>query len=82
MLQTSDHLHGPLWDLLQQLDALFLGAPGLDTVLQMGSHESRVEGQNHLPQLAGQASLDATQDTVDLLGCKCTVPAHIEFFIN
>ena len=27
-------------------------------------------------------SLDATQDTVGLLGCMCTLLAHVESFIN
>lgn len=36
-----------------------LGSPELDTVLQVGSHKIRMEGQNHLPQPAGLASLDA-----------------------
>ena len=35
-------------------------------IVQVGSHETRVQGQNHLPQPAGHASLDATQDTVGL----------------
>ena len=65
VLQPSDHFHYSLLDLLQQLSvSLVLGAPELDAVLQVGSHESRVEGQNHLPRPAGHTSLDATQDTV------------------
>jgi len=59
-----------------------LGAPELDAVLQVGSHQSRVEGQNHLPQPAGHASLDVAQDTVGLLGCKCTLPVHVELLIH
>ena len=38
VLQPSDHLHGPHLDLLQQLYVpLLLGAPDLDTALQVGS---------------------------------------------
>jgi len=71
--QRRCHLRGPPLNLLQQLHVLLvLGASELDTVLRVRSHESRVEGQNHLPQPAG------TQDMVDLLGCKCTLPAHAE----
>jgi len=47
----------------------------------MGSHQSRVEGQNPLPQPAGHASFDAAQDTVSLLGCECTLSAHVKLFI-
>jgi len=53
----------------------------LDAVLQVGSHKIREEGQNHLPQPAGQNSLDATQRMIGL-GCKHALPAHVESFIN
>lgn len=39
----------------------FAGAPELNTVLLVGSHENRVEEQNHLPWPAGHASFDADQ---------------------
>ena len=65
VLQTSDHLCGPPLDPLQQLYVLFVfRAPDLDAVLHLESLKSRVKGQNHLPQSAGHASLDATQDRV------------------
>ena len=54
-------------------------APELDAVLQVGSHKSRVEGQNRLLQ---PASLDATQDMAGLLGSKHTLPDHIDSLIN
>ncbi|KAK4827563.1 hypothetical protein QYF61_019187 [Mycteria americana] len=83
VLQPSGHLHGPPLDLLQQLHVLLmLRPPELHAVLQMGSHKSGVEGQNHLPQPAGHASFDAAQDTVGFLGCKCTLPGHVELLIN
>jgi len=47
-----------------------------------GSHESRVEGQNHLPRPAGRASFDEAQDMVGLLGCDRTLPGHDELVIN
>ena len=41
MLQPSDHLSGPPLDLFQKLCVfLMLRAPGLDAVLQVGSHKS------------------------------------------
>ena len=43
-LQPSDHPRGPPLDLLQQLIVLLLGAPALDAIFRLGSHESRVEG--------------------------------------
>ena len=43
-----------------------------------GSHQSRVERQNHLPRPAGHASFYAAQDTVVFLGCESTLPAHVQ----
>jgi len=59
-----------------------LGAPELDAGLQVGSHESRVKGQNHLSRPTGHAALDAAQDMVGFLGCKRTLPAHAELLIH
>jgi len=59
-----------------------LGAQELDAVLQVGSHQSRVEGQNHLYQPAGHASFVAAQDTAGLLGCERTLVAHVYLFIH
>ena len=48
-LQPSDHFHGPPLDLLQQpYVLLMLRALEVDAVLQVGSHESRIEGQNDM----------------------------------
>ena len=70
-------------DLLQQLGGLIvLVVLELDTVLQVGSHESRIEGQNHLPLPGGYTALDATQDMVGHLGCRSTLLAHVESFIS
>jgi len=84
VFQPSDYLCGPPPDLLQHVHVLLvLRAPELDTGLQVGSQESRVKGQNHLPRPAGHASLDAAQDTVGLLGCKLTLMlAHVQLFSN
>ena len=59
-----------------------LRTPELDAVLQVGSHQSRVEGQNHLPRSAGNASCDSAQDTVGFLGCERTLLAHVQLFIH
>ena len=48
VLQPFCYLCGPSLDLLQQLYIfLLLGTPGLDTLLQMGPHEGRVERFSH-----------------------------------
>jgi len=54
-----------------------LRAPELDAGLQVGSHQSRAEGQNPLPRPAAHAASDAAQDAVGLLGCECTLSDHV-----
>jgi len=50
VLQPSDHLSGPPLDPLQELHVLpVLGAPGLDTVLQMGPHKELSRGAQSPP---------------------------------
>ena len=46
------------------------GAPGLDTVLQMGSHKGRAVGDNPFLLPTGHLSCDPAQDTVGLPSCK------------
>ena len=49
VLQPSDQLCGPPLDPLQQLHVLpVLGPPEVDSVLQLGSHKSRVKGHKCL----------------------------------
>ncbi|KAK4827196.1 hypothetical protein QYF61_015224 [Mycteria americana] len=80
---SSYHFCGPPLDPIQQVHVLpVLRAPELDTVLQVGSHQSRVEGWNHFPRPAGHASFDAAQDTVGLLGCECTLLAPVQLFVH
>ncbi|KAK4815575.1 LOW QUALITY PROTEIN: hypothetical protein QYF61_004092 [Mycteria americana] len=82
VLQPSDHFRGPPLNPIQQIHVLVLRAPELDAVLQVRSHQSGVEGQNHLPRPAGHASFDAARDTVGLLGCERTLSAHVQLFIH
>ncbi|KAK4816374.1 hypothetical protein QYF61_016278 [Mycteria americana] len=83
VFQPPDHFCGPPLDPLQQVHVFpVLRAPELDAVLQVGSHQSRGEGQNHLPRPAGHASFDAAQDTVGFLGCERTLLARIQPFIH
>jgi len=50
MRQASDLLSGPPLDPFQQIHLpSLLEVPGLDSVLRMGPHEDRAEGDNHLP---------------------------------
>lgn len=50
---------------------LMLGAPGLDTVLQVGFHKSRLEGQNQLPHPPGHAAFDAALGMVGSVQSFC-----------
>jgi len=83
VFQPSDNLCGCPLDPLQQVHVFPVrGAPELDTGLQVGSDQSTVIGQNPLPQPAHHTTFDAAQDTVSLLGCKCTLLGHVQFFIH
>jgi len=59
-----------------------LGAPELDTGLQVGSHQSGAEGQNPFPHPAGHAAFDAAQGTVGFLGYERMLAAHVQLFIH
>jgi len=82
MIQPSEPCGSPLG--LLQLVHVFpvMRASELDAGLQMGSHQSGVEGQNCLPRPAGHVSFDAAQITIGLLGCRCTLLGHIELLVN
>ncbi|KAK4825246.1 hypothetical protein QYF61_025645, partial [Mycteria americana] len=83
VFHPSDPLCGPPLDPLQQVHVFpVLRTPELNTVLQVGSHQSGVEGQNPLIQPAGHTPFDAAQDTVGLLGCERTLLAHVHLFIH
>ena len=83
MLQPPDDFCAPPLDPLQHVHVSpVLRAPELDAGLQVGSQQSRAEGQNHLPQPAGHAAFDAAQDTVGLLGCERTLSAYVQFLIH
>ena len=58
-----------------------LGVQDLDAVLQLRPQEARIDKDNHLPHSAGHPS-DETQDTIDFSDCKCTLLAHVPFFIS
>ncbi|KAK4829013.1 hypothetical protein QYF61_001769 [Mycteria americana] len=83
VFHPSDHFCGPPLDTLQQVHVFpVLRTPELDAVLQVGSHQSGAERQNHIPRPAGHTSFDAAQDMVGLLGCECTLSAHVQLFIH
>jgi len=84
VLQPSGHFCGPPLCPLQQCRVFLVlrAHPELDAGLQVGSHQSRVEGQNHLPPPAGHPSLDAAQDTVGHLGSKHMLLAHVQLFVQ
>ena len=78
VLQQFDNLHGLPLDSLQQLCILPVpGAPGLNTVLQMGPHKGRAEGDNPLPSRC-YPFFNAAPYTPQ--GCKHTLLVHVELF--
>lgn len=62
VLQLSDHINDPSLDSIQQYHVLVLSTPDMDTILQVGSHWSRVEEKNN--------SFGAAQDKIFLLDWK------------
>jgi len=74
-----------LWPLdpVQQVHVCpVLWAPGPDTGLPEGSHQSGAEGQNPLPRPAAHAAGDAAQGMVGLLGCQRILLGHVELLAN
>lgn len=49
--------------------------PELDTALQLGPHQSRIQGKNPPPPTCC-VGFDAAQDPFGFLGCRCTLPGH------
>lgn len=81
MLHPSNHLGGPPLDLLQKVHVLpVLGIPGVDAVFQVGSQQST--GLKSPPSPAAHTALDAAQVASGLLGCECTLPAHVQPLIQ
>lgn len=54
----------------------------VDAALQVGSHRSRGEGQNCLPQPAAHPSFDAAQETIGFLGFKPALLSHVLCLIH
>ena len=59
-----------------------LRTPELGAGLWVRSHQSGVEGQNHLPRPAGYASLDEAQDMVGFLSYERILLGHVQLFIH
>ena len=77
MFHPLDHFSGPPLDMFQVHVSPVLRTPHLHTVLQVRSHQHRLEGEDHLPSPVGHVSFDAAQDVVGLLVCKSTLLAHV-----
>ena len=85
VLRPSDHLHGTLLFLLQQLHIfVVLGAPDLDAVPQLGPHKGREKGDNDISCSAGHSSSYAAQGTGGLSGSKSTLLAltAVQLFVH
>lgn len=52
----------------------------MGVVLHVGSHKSRIEGENNFP--SNHISLNATQDMTGFLGCKNMLPAAVQFSVH
>ena len=83
MFHPSDHLSGPPLDPLQELHVFSaLRMPELDTGFQVGSHQSKIERQKHLPQPVVCSAFHEAQNMIGLFGCKHTLLASIQLFVH
>jgi len=76
MLHSLTHLCGSVLDSLKQFTALELRGPELDTILQMRSHQGRVEAEENLPGPTNHTPSDTPQAAIGLLGHKGPMLAH------
>lgn len=71
VIHSLHHPCGLTSDFLQYVHvSITLRGSELDTVLQMWTHQERVEGDDHLPWPAGHGLFNALHDTTGLLGYK------------
>jgi len=77
MFHFLNHFCGSALDSLKQfLVLLELRGAELDTVLQMWSHQDRVEQEESLSQFTNHTPSNTPQDAIGFLGHKGTVLAH------
>ncbi|XP_030305802.1 small integral membrane protein 31 [Calypte anna] len=67
VLQPTAHFCGSPLDTLKEQYVLMLATTALDTILQVESHKSGVQGENHLHGRTVHASFDASPNTLFIL---------------
>lgn len=83
VLQSSNHLDGPLLNPFQFLNVSFeLEGPRLDTVFQMWPNKCWGEWNYHVLWSAGCRLAEAAHDTICLHCCKSIRLAHIQAVIH
>jgi len=83
MLQSFNHLCGPLLDSVQYVHfSLVLGSSELHVALQMGPHQCWVEGKDHRSPPASSTPLDAAQDTISRLCRKDALLAYVQLGVH
>ena len=75
MLQSLHHLCGSALDSLKQFPVLEWRGPELDVILQMRSHQGRVEGEENPFRPTNHTPSNTPQDAIGL-GQKSTLLAH------
>ena len=81
MFQAFHQLHSPSLDTVEHLDVLpVVNGPKLNTVLKVLPHQSREQGEDHLP--AVYTIPDTSQDPGGFLGHLGTLLAHVQASIN
>jgi len=78
-----NHFCGPPLDALQQVYiSPVLRTPHLNVALQVRFHQSKAEGQDHLPCPSGHCSVYAAQNMDGFLGYESTLLAHVQTAIH
>lgn len=84
VFQTLHQFCSPSLDMVQGLNVfLEVRGPKVNTVLDVRPHQSRVQGDDHLPSPAGYTIPDTSQDAAGLLlGHLGTLPVHVQLSID
>ena len=79
VFQTPHLFRCPFLDTHEGLDVFFvMRGPKLNAVFGVQSHQSLVQGDNHLPFTAGNTISDTSQDAIGFLGHLGTLLSHVQ----
>lgn len=82
VLQPFDLPHGSSRPTLKSQYLSYFGDPRLGCSTPAETSQGRVEWDDHLPRPAGHISFEEAKDIVELVGCKHTLPVHVQHFVH